>query len=260
MLPRVVVVLLLAGCPRRGPEGEARVQALVNAADAAWEDRGEIGLEAAGKPLLDAWSAAPDEPKIAWRLARWRLTEGMAAPDAGQARASYAQAREVALHCLEGDPLFVQRRASEGWVVALAGLSQERSRCAAWAAFSWTRWIELMGGGAAALDLETVDALIGSAEASTQGGALAVTRWAEGILAAVRPSWAGQDLGRAEAALREAIRESPGSVARRVDLYRLVVAPHGAPEEREALRSEILAMPASSPEDRRARELVEGGP
>jgi hypothetical protein len=252
-----VLGLLLAGCPRRGPDTEVRLQSLVRASDEAWQRRGQLGLDEAAKPLLTAWSAAPADPRVSWRLARWRLAEGLAAPNAGQARTSYAQAREVGLACLDGDPLFAQRRKSEGWAVALAGLSPERSRCAAWAALAWTRWIEVMGGGAAALDLDTVDALIGSSKATAGPLAQGVARWAEGVLAAVRPSWAGRDLGRAEVALRDAIRADPDSVVRWVDLYRLVVVNTGTTAEQEALRSQILALPAVTPEDQRARTQLE---
>lgn len=246
----------LIACPRRGPESTVRLDALVDAADAAWEQRGEVGLEAAARPLLDAWMVAPDDPKIAWRMARWRLAEGLVATDPDAARASYAQAREVAVGCLEDDALFVQRRAGDGWEPALAELAAPRQPCAAWAALAWARWMTTLDPAATALDLDTVSALARTGAQSPRPQFKGVARWAEGISLAVRPTWAGRDLQAAAVAFGEAIEAAPDSVARRVDLYLHVVSVND-PAEAEALRSAILAMPARVPEDEAARARLE---
>ena len=247
---------LLVACPKRAPDTAVRRDQLLKQADAAWERRGQIGLEEASLPLLEAHGLAPTHPGVLWRIARWRTSEGMAAEDPAIARASYAEARATGASCLEQQSGFAQTRQAEGWAAALTQLTADRAPCVVWTAFPWVRWMELQGGQAAALDLEPLDALLGRV---TEGGNRefhGTSLWGQGLLYAVRPTWSGRDLTVARARLQEAVDLDRGSIVRLVDLYRVVLE-SGTPAEQTELRRRILALEATTPEDVRARATLE---
>lgn len=251
-----LLVLLSSACRHRGPEGPTRLESLLVLADAAWDERGRTGLAAAEGPLLQAFAEDPHHPGVLWRLARWHVAQGLVAEAPDRARAEYAEARALAVRCLDGDPVVAQRRAQQGWEAALAVLPPERSACAAWSALAWARWMVAIGGPTATLDLAPVDALlavtIDAADPSVRGVAV----WADGLVSAVRPAWAGGDPARAADRLALAVRLEPGALVRQVDLYELAVVPAGDPEAIAALRGRILGAAAEAPEDVAARDRV----
>lgn len=248
-----LAVLLLA-CPKRDAD-EREMRPLLDAADAVWKDRGTLGLEAASAPLVTAWARDPRHPGVSWRLARLKVAEGLVAEDDDLARASYADARALAIGCLDQDLVFAEQRASTGWEVALEGLPVARSRCAAWAALAWSRWMEVTGGIGTSLDLDAIDALVTAAVASDDPETLSIGVWAQGVLAAVRPPWEGGSTAAAREALDRAIELEPDALVRQVDLYLLVLEPAGDPEA-PTLRDRIAAAPATTPEDRAAQQRI----
>jgi hypothetical protein len=78
------------------------------------------------------------------------------------------------------------------------------------------------------------------------------------VLAAVRPPWEGGDGPTAREALERAIELEPEALVRKVDLYLLVLEPAGDPDA-AALRHQIEAAPATTPEDRAAQERIAAG-
>lgn len=226
---------------------------LLAAADAAWDDRLALGYDAAARPLLEAFAAAPDDPDVQWRLARWRLAEGLATDDPALARSSFAEARAVAVGCVERDPGFAARKARGGWVSALTGLEPERVPCAAWGALAWSRWLERHGPEAASLDLPAIDALVDAGHAADDPAVRGIADWAGGLVDAIRPEWAGRDLVAAKTQLQQAIGAEPTDLSRQVDLYLWITVPAGTDQERDALQKRILGLPVHSPEDERAR-------
>lgn len=250
---------LLVGCPKREPDTAVRRDQLLKQADAAWERRGQIGFEEASRPLLEAHGLAPTFPGVLWRIARWRTAEGMAAEDPAVARASFAEARATGSACLEQQSGFAERRTGEGWTGALTQLTADRAPCVVWTAFPWVRWMELQGGQAAALDLEPLDALFARVAEGGDREFRGTVVWGQGLLSAVRPTWAGRDLTAAREHLQQAVDLDKDSVARMVDLYR-VVRESGTPAEQTELRRRILAQEATTPEDVRARATIEADP
>ncbi|MEZ4237616.1 MAG: hypothetical protein R3F59_16010 [Myxococcota bacterium] len=238
--------LALLGCPKR-ISPELQVAQLLLDADARWADRGELGLDAAGEPLLVAYGLAPQDPGVLWRVARWRIAEGELA-DTPAASRDLAEARAVAAACLEAAPGFVARREANGWDAALEGLDPARAPCAAWAALAWARWAELQGTAAAALDLPAIDALIAA------GAGEPVADWAAGLTLATRPAWAGQDLAAAAARFDAAAAAEPDDTWILADALRL--APNGSS------RARLQRATPQGPEEVHARTaaLAEGAP
>lgn len=257
---RVWLCLGILGCPKRGPSLEEQVEALLQAADRQFEERGTLGLEASLAPLREAFALDATHPGIAWRLSRLQLAQGLAAEEESAARAAFADARASADRCLLDEPAFAARRASQGWAVALETVSPERRPCVAWLALAWVRWTIAAGPVATSLDLEPIDALLQAASAWEARELRSLVVWARGLSLAVRPSWAGQDLARADALLEEAIRLERSSLVRQADRYRFVLVPMGSPEA-DAVLAQILQSPAETPEERQVQaELRSAGP
>lgn len=263
----VALVANGTGCPKRA-DPAAKLDAQLQEADAAWRKRGALGFDAAAAPLLAAYASSPDDPQVVWRVARWRVAEGMAAADPGLARASYAEARAAAAACLDDEPGFTQRQAAEGWAKALADLSPPRRVCAAWTAFAWIRWVEVHGADAAAMDIEPIDALVATAELDGDLSVRAIADWTTGLSLAIRPDWAGRDVSAARAAYQRAMTFAPGSAVLRADLWRCLQRdPTVTAPERRAVADEVVRLghaPEAGPEDQRAadavaRELTAGG-
>ncbi|MEQ1506553.1 MAG: hypothetical protein ABMB14_30270 [Myxococcota bacterium] len=246
---------ILAACPKREPDVADRVADLLRAADAAWDQRGSVGLDRAADPLLDAYNLSPTDPGVGWRLARWRFTEGLVAEDPAIARGAFAEARASGGACLDAAPGFANRRTAEGWTVALSELSPDRAVCAAWTALAWVRWTELVGPEAAALDLDAIDALVVAGGTSPEPGARGIADWARGISLAIRPAWSGRDPDGARAALEQAAKADPDAAVRKLDLLRLVVGPSGDADAAARLRAQIDDA-GSAPEDVRAKQLA----
>jgi hypothetical protein len=255
----LLLLLVLVGCPKRA-DSTLQVSALLQQADIRWHLRGRNGLDVAGQPLLLAFGLAPADPRVLWRIARWRIAEGLIADDRSAARSSFAEARAIAAGCLDHDPNFAVRRAAGGWAEALDTLSPERAVCASWTALAWARWAEVHGAEASALDLPALDALVAAGRAADAPDVRAVADWAAGITLATRPDWAGRDLEAAGASLRAAAEAEPEGVLIWVDLWRLVVVRASDFEAQRAMAAKITAMAARGPEERRAIEVVAAGP
>lgn len=263
LAPLAVIACLafgaFAGCPKR-VDLAAKLDAQLSEADAAWRKRGQLGFDAAAGPLLAAYASSPDDPQVIWRVARWRVAEGMAAVDRGQARASYAEARAVAAACLDDEPGFTQRQAAEGWAKALADLSPARRVCAAWTAFAWIRWVEVHGADAAAMDFAPIDALVAAAELDGDLAVRSVADWAGGLSLSIRPDWAGRDVARAQASFERATTLIPDSAVLRADLWRCLAAdPTVSGPQRSAVGDEAVRLgraPGAGPEDKRAADAV----
>lgn len=203
----------LTGCPKRGGDGDLLVLAAVAASDRAWDDRVAGGLGPVGDPLMTAWTDHRGDPALGWRLVRWQVALGTAATDPAESRAAFAAARADAVTCLDGDPLFAQRRRVAGWDEALDGLTAERAPCAGWGALAWVRWSVALGPEAASLDLPVIDHLVAA------GSPPSVVDAARGLSLGTRPEWAGADRAQAEILLRSATAVDPDSVVAWADLY-----------------------------------------
>jgi hypothetical protein len=247
---------LLVGCPKRDVDPAVRRDELLKLADAAWERRADVGFEGASAPLLEAYGIAPTFPGVLWRIARLRTGEGMAAEDPDVARSAFAEARSTGAACLEGQSGFVEQRVAGGWAAALAAVTPDRTPCVAWTAFAWVRWMEIQGGAAASLDLESIDALIARVVETPDPDVQRVTVWAEGLLFAVRPTWAGRDYTAARERLERAIRLNRKELGPLVDLYGIALAV-GTPDAQAALSHRILSERATTPEDLRAIARLE---
>lgn len=246
---------LLVACPKKDLDPAVRRDELLKLADVAWEQRGSIGLDTASQPLLEAYGLAPTFPGVLWRIARLRTAEGMAADDPDIARSSFAEARATGASCIEGQAGFVERRSAEGWGPALTDLTVDRAPCVAWTAFPWVRWMAIQGGDAASLDLDPIDALLARISGDQRPEVESVAVWAQGLLFAVRPIWAGRDLAAARETLEQAIRLNRRDLTPLVDLYD-VVRQVGTPEEQGQLYQRILSRPTNSPEDVRAKAQI----
>ena len=188
---------------------------------------------------------------------RLKITQGLVEPDRRASLYSFAEARALALRCLDAEPACLQRRVELGWEPALEILSPAQRPCAAYGALAWARWMEVHGGAAGEIDLDTIDLLV---QAITNTGAERERRvavWAQALMMAIRPDWHGRDLDRAQALLERAIRVEPEGLVRRADLLFLVAIPL---DDLPLISTQIAHITGSAsglPEDVSARERVE---
>jgi hypothetical protein len=244
-------------CRRTAPDASSsEVGMRLRIAERQWDQRGKNGLKPVEKTLEAVYGVEPDHPEVLWQLARLKIVQGLLESDRRAALYSYAEARALALHCLDAQPAFLQRRVELGWEPALELVSAEHLPCAAYGALAWARWLEVHGGGAGEIDLDTIDLLV---SATTRSGAERERRvavWAQALVMALRPDWRGRDLPQARALLERAIRVAPEDLVRRADLVFLVAIPL----EDDALTTlqidRILASDSTNPEDQSARERV----
>jgi hypothetical protein len=249
-----VLVVTLMGCPKR-VDGEDPVPALLRQADNAWDARGTQGFEPVIVALDLAFQAERGRADVLWRLARLHVAQGLAAEEPRDAMREFGTARGLALECLDLEPGYLQRRRQGEVTPALEALGQPEGPCLVWAGLAWTQWMALMGGGAAALDLEALDALLARGEQLDNGDSPGVISWSRGLLYAIRPPVEGGDLDAARRELQAAIEASP-ELARRRDLLRWVAVPTKdtvlAREQVEAARQAV----AMTPEDVRAAKTI----
>lgn len=241
--------LLLVSCLHSAPAPAVRATEIAAEADELWARRDEIGLLAAGEPLVRAQSTFIGGPGVAWRLTRWFVARGMAEDDDVAAMRLFADGRERAIACLDQSPNFSAWHAAGDWEAAARAVPPVRRACAAWGALAWMRWLELQGPAAASVDLPAIDALITAGSLAEGENIREIAAWADGLALALRPEWDGRDLAGARAQLERAVRGEPTSVVRRADLYALVLLPAGTPAEQAAALAQIQTMRAPYPED-----------
>lgn len=252
--------LLFLACPHRELDPVERATQIAEAAEDLWRRRDEIGLVAAGEPLVDAHARFPGAPAIAWKLTRVYVARGVAAEDPATAERLFASGREAAIACLDQGASFAAWHTAGDWSAAAATIPPVRRPCAAWGALAWVRWMEVHGAAASAIDLPAIDALIAAAAEADGDQVAEVAAWADGVLAALRPTWAGQDLDRARSQLAIAARGDPRSLLRAIDRYRWVLAPLGPPDERAAALDAIRAAEPRYPEEIKARRELLAAP
>lgn len=247
------LVFVLLGCPKAG-QGEAlRFRNELDQIDARWALRGELGLEGAVEPLMALWSERPDHPEVSWRLVRLKVAEGLIAEEPTEALRHFAEGRALGMACLSEDEAFLRSWGRGAWDEAVGSLAPQRGICLGWTALAWVRWMQLQGAEAAALDLESIDALLDGAVDPWLDG---VPVWAGGLLLAIRPERSGRDLQAAHTALQRAIAHRPAELPRRLDWLLLVVEPLGDPEQIARARDAVLTREARSPEDHRAQSRL----
>lgn len=145
----VLVALLLQGClgGRAARKKDPLAGALVEA-DAAWLVRETDGARLAA--ALNALMAkAPNDPRVAWRLARLRWWEGGAAADP---LAFYEDGRAAGYRCLLANPGFAELTARAGDRVddaALASLTGADVPCIVWTTANAISHAAARGAGAA---------------------------------------------------------------------------------------------------------------
>jgi hypothetical protein len=252
-------IVLAAGCPRHeGPEDVDVVGSLLAQADAAWEARGEGGLDPIVAALDPAFAAAPGDPEVLWRLARVHTALGLAAEDDRTSLTEYATARSLGLRCLDLGAALQRHEGADATEEALAvRISRAELPCAAWTALAWAKWIAQFGGEAAAIDIDAVDLVVARAEDLRGDERDAVVEWAKGVLLATRPEADGRDLEAAEKVLEKAIRDgAPAEHAVRADLILLVAVPGQDDALETEQRRAIEARPARYPEEKRAVERL----
>lgn len=223
------ILLSLVGCLHRNKtEVLDPVPDLLARADRAWEERATGGLEPVEELLGEAWQADLHRPDTQWRLARLYVEQGLAEEDRLAALGRFAEARAMAIDCLDQDTNFKAARDRNGLNRAVGRILLERQGCAAWAGMAWTRWIEAMGAEAAAVDLPAVDALN---RAGQLGPEAPTAIWAEGILLAIRPEWAGRNRDRAASLIAGTPGQQQHAWQRAADVLFNVAIPAGDPTQ-----------------------------
>jgi hypothetical protein len=229
----LTVLCMLACRPVSSPAGVVLALADV---DRQWDDR---GAEAHADTLrildgLDERERATTP--VMWRRARSITAGAMTMLKDSEARDAYAQARQVALDCLDADPYFRERRLAVGLVKALPSVGEERRQCVDQLAWAWTRWFVLVGHARAAIDLAEVEALTLANRDPTTGP------WSQGLLAS-----ANTDYTSARAQLERLVATHPSELHIRADLAVYVLSPQ---RDEEAVRHSLAVVEAQASAER----------
>lgn len=254
----LLVAAALVACPKRDG-ATSKIPDLIDLADERWEQRDVYGLDGVEEVLLEAWQEDAAHPEVLWRMARLGVSRGLLDPDPRSARYALAEARSLGMQCLDGDPVFQQRRLEVDWAEAIEVLPARRLGCAAWGGMAWTRWLSKHGAAAAALDIARLELMLDAVITEGSYEERSVGVWARGILEAARPEWSGGDPAEARALLERAVRLDARSLVRRLDLYRLSTVPSGDGAAAAAERTALLERRARYPEDAWARRQLDGG-
>ncbi len=174
------LVALLWGCPKRSDlDPDQPLREHLQAIDRMWVARASTGLGAVGE-LLDAVpEPSINDPRVRWRRTRYLVSVGLVATDTDVARRTFAKARLDGVDC-----------ATKRWLGAGGDVFGERGRCAGWAAMAWVRWMETLGGEAAAVDAPAIEELLEQAARSVAADAVPMD-WVTSLFGAVlagRPS------------------------------------------------------------------------
>ncbi|NCG17490.1 MAG: hypothetical protein GWP91_00555 [Rhodobacterales bacterium] len=251
----LLMTMAVGGCATKRSNAQ-RVDSHILTADRHWDARGEEGLELAESSLVDAWHRRGDQPEVIWRLVRLHVVRGLMESNRRAAVDRYAEARALGIRCLESSPAFRQRRSEASLRAALPFLDASRMPCVAWTALAWSRWMVELGGEAAAMDLDELDALIAHASASEEPRQRSIALWSRGLVAASRPSWAGGDEEAALIELQRAVDRAPQQLWRQVDLMRLVANPQGDEALIADIRAALQDASPTTPEDLAAVEWL----
>ncbi len=248
---------MFGGCAAKRSSTQ-RVDLRIATADRHWDARGENGFDLAESSLVDTWHRRGDDPEVIWRLVRLHVVRGMMETNRRAAVDRFAEARALGVRCLESSPGFRQRRTEASMAEALRFLDETREPCVSWTTLAWARWMVELGGDAAAMDLEQLDALIAHAEKNPLVRQRSIALWSRALVASSRPSWAG---GEADVALEEmqrAVKGAPLELWRQVDLIRWVALPQGHDELARNAREALIAANPKTPEDRAAVAWAQG--
>jgi len=189
----LLLTACLLGCPKRGPVQTDPVAELLRQSDVAWERRGELGLEASEEPLDQAYVLEPRNPDVLWRLVRHQVTVGLSEESPRAALYAFAEGRSLGVACLDAVPMVAQAR-RVSWDDAIEQITPEQQPCVAWTALVWARWIAAHGGNAASLDLPRARLLADTSLTYSRDELSELGRWADGLLLATIPEWAGRSV------------------------------------------------------------------
>lgn len=224
----VVALVCLAACG--GRRGRIGIDSALAAADAAYRP-GEPGFEDEVERLLGKVDG--EGPEVLWRRARLAVARGQSYADPIAARQAYADARALAVACLDGTVAVRRRRIEGDWPGALALVPESASPCVGQLAWAWTRWFLAADPQGAALDRFALDALVKS-------GTGRESQWAGALLAGL-----DGDRRTADTLLVALSAVYPNDLAIVADRIAWVLIPSGdqpAAEERlEELRDRVRA-------------------
>ncbi len=152
----MVLLTIVLACASRRADG--RLERALAAVDRAWAAVPVRGLEPVDTALVRAERMGGDVPEVTWRRARYHL--GVASASEGTQRVrALAEARAVAVGCLEREPDFRAQRDGAGWTEALATVPAVATPCVLMARDAWIAWRESVGQEASAVDAPAVEAL-----------------------------------------------------------------------------------------------------
>ena len=255
-MPWVPLLLLASlGCPKRVTTDTSPVAALLAQCDQAWERRGMAGIEASEEPLDQAYALDPDNPDVLWRLVRQQVTIGLAEETERASTYAFAEGRSLGVRCLDAVPRVAQARA-QSWELAMEELTPAQEPCVAWTSIAWARWIAAHGGGASALDLPRARLLADTSITFDSDELSTLGRWADGLLLATIPDWAGRSPSFGKTQLDRVRNRRRDDLHVHADRLLLVRDELGAEDVRTSLE-EIRTLDATAPDHARALERVE---
>ena len=258
----LVAVLGLSACLwGRGSARTALPDPLLVRADAMWDQRDVHGLDEVEAAIAQHVKRRGETPGNLWRLARVRVAEGLRADSDRAALEKYAEGRALGMRCLDLSPGFRQRRVDADLRQALRFIEEVHVPCAAWATLGWARWVHIMGGDAASMDLDDLEGLARHVALVGEVPERSVGLWAQALTHLARPAWAERDDAEAQAMMERAVRVAPDERWRSLDLLVLVALPRDDGALIEQIRARLKTEPRF-PEDRvatyRIRQLLDG--
>ena len=248
----LLLALCLTACGGRIRNLELLVDQRILAADIAWQNRDQDGLRPLEGLLDNALRKEPSNPDFLWRQTRMLVERGLAEEaERRVALDTYGMARSRAVLCLNELPAWRARRTEVGLASALEVVDVRRRPCVAWGALAWARWIVLMGGDAAALDLNDVALMADWAQKTSEVPAeVEAAQWAAALVQAVRPESLGGSAEKAARGLKREVKDHPNDLARRWDLLTLVAIEQGDTGLATEQRHEIAKATARTEADR----------
>lgn len=255
-----LLLLVLVGCAARGPRTDEGPDPRILEADLAWDDRNARGLQPVEDALMAGMRTGRNdrEADYLWRHARMLVERGMGEQDQRRAAIdSYAQARGQAFHCMDQLPAWKQRRQEAGVDAALEVVNDKARPCLAWGTLAWARWVALMGGDAAALDIAEIRTLADWLQTNGTEQEQALGRWAGALVVAARPGWMAGDAEKARKRFERVIDDKPNDLIRRWDLATLVGQQHDLAAVVETQFAEIRDRPANTEVDRAVKRWVQ---